>query len=260
MAQELLTIAKTLDAVNQRFYEHHSRGFHQTRQAPWPAWSTLFPNQPISQSINVLDVGCGNGRFAAFLAQSEYLAPKIRRYDGLDRSPRLLQLAKELSLPFIAHWRLWNWFEASTVKLPPSDEIVAFGVLHHIFAYECRLHFLLRLASALTPGGRLTVSAWNFGAHGKYRTKYLDTNEVCEHIGILPSDLEKNDYFLGFGNGEGLPRYCHWADHDEMEALSQDLQARLPNVRFEPYANEPSDMNQYWCWRAIVSGSEELDA
>ena len=58
-----------LHAVDRRFYTERAEEFSGTRERPWKGWTgmlariePLLPEEP-----RVLDIGCGNGRFARFL-------------------------------------------------------------------------------------------------------------------------------------------------------------------------------------------------
>ena len=150
MQKERVTIAKTLDAVNQRFYQHHGNGFDRTRQAAWPGWLDVFGGTLSPPYNQVLDIGCGNGRFASFLAAHEHLSRQIESYVGYDRDQGLLESARRKTLPFSTKWQTWDWMQSkSSTELIKSDLIVAFGVFHHIFGYEHRLQLLTRLTKSL---------------------------------------------------------------------------------------------------------------
>ena len=79
-----------LNAINREFYQRTAGEFDRTRQRPWRGWQLLM--QALDRPIrSVLDLGCGNGRFALFLAQSQASA---FRYIGIDNSARLLAAAR----------------------------------------------------------------------------------------------------------------------------------------------------------------------
>mgnify|MGYP000004235310 CR=1 FL=1 len=79
------TIAQ-LNALNRDFYRVAGEDFDRTRGKPWPGWARLLPylrldtvpdshegfqsNTPTGATLSVLDVGCGNGRFGAFLIEA----------------------------------------------------------------------------------------------------------------------------------------------------------------------------------------------
>jgi SAM-dependent methyltransferase len=76
----------------------------------------------------VLDVGCGAGSFAARLAE------RARHVDAVDRSPRMVALAR---------------------ARVPADAVTSISALHHLDLEQV----LPRLARALRPGGLLVAVA-----------------------------------------------------------------------------------------------------
>jgi SAM-dependent methyltransferase len=57
-----------LNAINRAFYATVADDFDQTRGTAWPGWQRLLPY--LSTPLSVLDIGCGNARFALFLHDS----------------------------------------------------------------------------------------------------------------------------------------------------------------------------------------------
>ena len=71
MQQETI---KMLNQLNRDFYYRVADDFSESRQYYWPGWQKipLFfkKNQQNAKKIQVLDVGCGNARFAKFLKKN----------------------------------------------------------------------------------------------------------------------------------------------------------------------------------------------
>ena len=88
-----------LNRINSRFYRESSLSFSETRLRPWPGWTRALSRPPLGpphlatdhEPVRILDVGCGNGRFGRFLADSSTVQ---FGYYGLDASPELLALAQ----------------------------------------------------------------------------------------------------------------------------------------------------------------------
>ena len=97
---------------------------------------------------DLLEVGCGSGYGAALLSR---LGP--RSYAGIDLMPEQIALAKKRNLAGYEFMEM----DAADMKVfrdSSKDEIVVFGILHHIPAWrrvlgECR--------RVLKPGGSLFI-------------------------------------------------------------------------------------------------------
>lgn len=255
MKPDVETIAKTLDAVNQRFYEAHHSAFDTTRQFGWPGWSQVLRCLPKTPRY-VLDVGCGNGRFARFLdSENNPLGPPDG-FLGLDRNQALLSYARSQTLSFSALWSPWSWTpHLSTqpeVKMDSAPQlVVAFGVLHHVYGAKQRATFLSWCGEQVAPGGYLAVSAWDFGRHPRYQKKCLSQAIVHRETGLDTTDLEPHDYFLGFGKSTLPMRYCHWVDDAESERLMALMAGSKPKFEIVLRLEHPDDLNRYWVWRRI---------
>lgn len=214
-----------LNAINRAFYAAVADDFDQTRGTAWPGWQRLLPylNAPLS----VLDVGCGNARFALFLHDNLSSIPHqspssdsvlstqypVLSYTGLDSSPALLAhaqtaLAGKSNVTFTLEQR-------DIVENPPDsgqyDLVVLLGVLHHIPGYAQRQNFMRQLAARVKPNGLLVFAAWRFYEYPRFR----------ERITSWPDDIqvEANDYLLDWRRGEYSLRYCHYTDDTEHDAL-----------------------------------------
>ena len=72
-----------LNDLNRRFYETVAIDFDATRQQAWAGWERLLPY--LHAPLSILDIGCGNGRFGAFLA--ERIGKDRLRYVGRSGQP-----------------------------------------------------------------------------------------------------------------------------------------------------------------------------
>ncbi|MBI1279098.1 MAG: methyltransferase [Anaerolineaceae bacterium] len=221
-----------LNAINRAFYATVADDFDQTRGTAWPGWQRLLPY--LKTPISVLDVGCGNARFALFLHDnlSAISQPPSNSepfpvdsvlgtqhsvlslsYTGLDSSPALLAhartaLADRTNLTFTLEQR-------DIIENPPDsgeyDLVVLLGVLHHIPGYEQRQTFMRQLAKRVKSGGLLVFAAWRFYEYERFR----------ERVVSWPDDLhvEHNDYLLDWRRGAVSLRYCHYTDDAEHDAL-----------------------------------------
>jgi SAM-dependent methyltransferase len=193
--------------------------------------------------LRVLDAGCGNGRFARFLAaEGLHLA-----YTGVDFSPALLAAAgAALCGPRTAEPAL---IEADFVSEPgalpagPFDLVALFGVLHHVPGRARRAAFTQALAERVAPGGLLAFTAWRFDRQPRF----------ADHRVLAPPDLalEPGDALLDW-RAEGVQaiRYCHALDDTEIE----ELVAVSGLALLDGYAadGQTGDLNEYRVLKAEV--------
>jgi SAM-dependent methyltransferase len=219
---------RALNAINRSFYREAAAEFSATRRDPWPGWERLPPlieEHLPERDLQVLDVGCGNGRFAAFLAGALPERSASLRYCGIDASGPLLGAARARALPFAElETRLADVVETPIEDLlgPRRFSLIAvFGVLHHV-ASERRRHRLLRsLAARLESGGLLALAFWRFETSERFRGKLRPWGEF-NAVAREPIDLaqlEAGDRLLPWGEGGRAVRYCHFAEEEETRRL-----------------------------------------
>jgi SAM-dependent methyltransferase len=157
-----------LRAVNRRFYRERASEFSRSRERPWRGWEEILARagELLPAHPRVLDVGCGNGRFARFL---EERLGKAFDYCGVDESPLGLAEARRR----LADRDNRAFVEADFLEGPlPKGEfdlLVLFGVLHHVPGRENRIGLLKRLSTLLAPGGLLAFSLWRFAHHPRFQ-------------------------------------------------------------------------------------------
>jgi tRNA (uracil-5-)-methyltransferase TRM9 len=194
---------KKLNAINKAFYATTATDFDATRGQPWPGWVTLSERLP--DKLSVLDVGCGNGRFGVFLAQTHDIT-----YTGMDNNAQLLTYARD-ALPTA------TLQERDVVLSPPDvgeyDLVVAFGLLHHIPDWDNRQQFVAALAARVVPGGWLAFACWRFYEFPRFQRRVVAWPPEPEYA------VEHNDYLLDWRRGERALRYCHYVDDAEQTAL-----------------------------------------
>jgi tRNA (uracil-5-)-methyltransferase TRM9 len=218
--------ARALNALNQIFYTDSAALFDETRRAAWPGWLEILPLLqsrvgPRRAVARVLDVGCGNARFARFL-ESELGAPFL--YCGIDASAPLLASAAR-SITELAGARLLRAdlvLESAANLLPEEtfDCVAAFGLLHHIPGESRRRALLEALAARVARGGFLAVAFWDFGHEPRLAAKDMSAAVPPEVAGAL----EPGDHLLRWGpEGSGRVRYCHHADDAEIDRLLDEI-------------------------------------
>jgi SAM-dependent methyltransferase len=214
-----------LDSINRVFYLARGEEFDATRRQPWPGWRRVLDrfrsSRPAEHGAHsILDVGCGNGRFGALLADS---LDGAWNYTGIDASPVLLPSVREavtsearVVLGDVAIGELPFARDSSSFDL-----IALFGVMHHVPSWEGRRSLLVELAGHLRPGGMLAVSFWQFGADSRFdrrRVTWSDYNATATEL-IPLEDLEPGDRLLRWSDGDGV-RYCHFSGPAEAAELT----------------------------------------
>ena len=233
-----------LNQINRDFYTQRADEFSATRRRPWRGWLRLLPLIGEKQNLSVLDVGCGNGRFAVFL--SEHLASPFS-YMGVEFSPTALEhaRAKLSDLPTIT---LKDHDVMTGIdELTGSFSLITlFGFLHHVPGFDTRRSLLIELGRLLEPDGILAFSVWQFGRFERFRKRLVpwDTFIASTGVEINPAQLEPGDHILSWGDAEPAYRYCHFTDSDESARLvsSQSLEC------FEVFNADgrTNDLNQYF--------------
>lgn len=183
--------------LNRDFYQKTQSYFNISRQSPWPGWQKLLPYLQ-GDSLKVLDLGCGNGRFGIWLS-------KHRRvdYTGIDENQFLLDqipFGQKIKQNLTKPWRLNDKF----------DLIAILGVMHHL-PRPHRRPLLMRAAANLKPGGILFLSFWEFNRSQESK---------------IIKDLGGGNYILDWHLGVDAERYCHLYSDPEIKKLLQPLKLK----------------------------------
>ncbi len=245
--------AQTLNRINQDFYHQCADEFSATRQNPWKGWTRLLAHIQSSggyhRELSVLDVGCGNGRFARYLSE----AAIEFSYVGVDISTRALDVARNhipesISAELVPHDLLTEEILPPRARRPFSL-IVAFGLLHHLPGYDRRRALLRELAQRLDHQGILAVSIWQFGRFDRFKNKMVSWDELESRTGLSidSSQLEPGDCILSWGAEPPAYRYCHFIDSKEAGRLSSSL----PLEQLDSYSADGStnNLNKYYLFR-----------
>jgi 2-polyprenyl-3-methyl-5-hydroxy-6-metoxy-1,4-benzoquinol methylase len=202
--------------LNRAFYEAFAGEFARTRRGWPPSFDRILSYLP--PGANVLDLGCGNGRFLDFLAARGWQGS----YLGADNNPQLLSLAREVSLRSPGIGASFLWADLMDTAWPASiagtqpDRIVCLAVLHHIPGRSNRERFVSRCATLLPQDGLLILSTWQFMSAARLRARILPWTT----IGLDSTAVEPGDYLLAWGEGATGRRYCAALDLAELCALA----------------------------------------
>lgn len=225
---------RRLNQINQTFYASAAQEFDATRRRAWPGWLQALcrTDAPIQ---SVIDIGCGNGRFALFLSERQ---PTPFDYTGIDNSRGLIQLARARLSRFERIALRLIELDLVEDDLPQlqAQLVVLFGVLHHVPGFRQRRELLARCAEMVAPGGHLVFAAWRFFEEERFRARILPWKDCLA--------VEENDYLLDWRRGEPGLRYCHYVDdaeHDDLIAATglpaqADFRADGASGRLNRYA------------------------
>lgn len=208
------SVQEKLLAINREFYERFGASFSGTRFGPQPGWNRIIPYFP--RRCAVLDLGCGNGRFAIFLDRR---LDQVR-YVGLEGSAALLAIAREQTAGL-------ERVQAECIQVDLSvpgwghgaghfDVVTALAVLHHIPGYDARAAFVREAGQRLKPEGVLILSTWRFTHNPRMRRKILPWAAA----GLSEADVEPGDYLLDWKKDGGGVRYAHELDEAEVRELA----------------------------------------
>lgn len=250
--------ATTIDflrQVNNDFYARCAPSFSASRNAPWVGWCSCLEaaqdcgavrlcdgpgvhlyDRATAQPgairkgapVRVLDVACGNMRFAAFLReelrgrQIDYFAvddcaglvPHLPEDEGFSTCFQNLDIIGELAVGVGL---------ARAIDAEPCDLVGCFGFFHHVPSFELRVRLIDALLRKTASGGVVCASFWQFMGDEKFVKKAEAWNSKARgelaSAGLDVSQLETGDYFLGWQNEPGLWRYCHHFEELEIDAL-----------------------------------------
>jgi 2-polyprenyl-3-methyl-5-hydroxy-6-metoxy-1,4-benzoquinol methylase len=205
--------------LNREFYAAFAGEFARTRRGWPPGFDRILPYLP--PGTNVLDLGCGNGRFLAFLAARHWHGS----YLGLDNDRHLLSLAQEatphssaIEAAFLQADLLDPaWGSGLAGRLPAR--IVCLAVLHHIPGLDTRQHFLANCSALLPPDGLLILSTWQFLSAKRLLARIVPWTAV----GLSSGDVEPGDYLVAWGEGAAGHRYCASIDEPELISLATEV-------------------------------------
>lgn len=209
--------------LNRTFYDRFAAPFNRSRFDPMHGFTAALPHLPKHpEKLNVLDVGCGNGRFSLFMSRQN----RLGSYIGIDNSEGLLAQAAENfnDLPEPISFRPVDIRQASFLDgYPTFDLITHHAVMHHIPQKKRRIAILQEIANHLEPTGMLMMSTWQFMDSERQRRKVVDWS----NIGLTAEDVEEGDYLLTWNRGGTGYRYCCMIDAEQTAGLAAEAGLKI---------------------------------
>jgi ubiquinone/menaquinone biosynthesis C-methylase UbiE len=189
------------DPTVRRTYDRIAGHFSQTRAHPWPEVVEFLADRTGRVGV---DVGCGNGRHAATLAE------RVETVVGVDASRALLAEARERAIDGGDADAL-ALACGDAARLPLASGVADLGVyvatVHHLRPRARRVASLNELARVLAPGGRALVSAWS-----TVHDRFADRVDPDATVGF---DTQVDWTLPG---GERVPRFYHVYHPAEFDA------------------------------------------
>lgn len=233
--------AQALQEIDRGFYEECADAFDATRQRPWNGFAEIL--DCVSAPLSILDLGCGNGRFAQALADRLL----VERYVGIDQSAALLSRAETLKLPFKTDFRQGDLLSPGCQWPSGSFSlVVALGLMHHIPGFSQRRALLQNAAMQLSPAGLLAVSFYRYDRSPRMMRRLIEPHSQPEFAELPATEFETGDYLIPFGE-TGRVRYCHLFSDAEINELSHICGLTCTH-RFTP-ATGSDRLNDYLLWR-----------
>jgi len=216
-------------ALNRRFYEQVAEPFDATRRATPPGKVALAARLLRAAQgqgpVTLLDVGCGNGRFAWLLDEQAGADGAAIHYTGVDGSATLLDAARrhtqtlrQVSARLVqADLATADWLTQVDAPDPGFDMAVCLATLHHFPGFDLRARLLRQIASLVKRGGMVALSTWQFFDSARLAGKVLP----WETIGLTADAVEPGDALLPWQQDVYAVRYVHQIDAAEVANLAQ---------------------------------------
>ncbi|MDA1079190.1 MAG: class I SAM-dependent methyltransferase [bacterium] len=217
--------------ITTSFYTKTAKDFSASRSMPWEGWEQLVPaiSKIRTRPVRVLDIACGNGRFAHFLSQKCPNTPF--EYVGIDNNDELLRDAKKQkvgdNITTAFHStdiiRKLQQAEKLIASERPFDLVVAFGFLHHVPSTKLREQLFLSMAEQGTDTSYFVVTFWDFISSQRLEKKQVDPSI----LGIDHTKLEVGDYILDWQRGTAALRYANHTMPKERYHLAKQSGLKL---------------------------------
>ncbi len=244
---------KKLNDLNKKFYQEIGDSFDQTRNYYWEGWKVLYDKGylgDMDRFKEILDIGCGNGRFASFLLDKSV---KFKYY-GMDSSSLLLEKARKRlgsSVTKAVTLKEIDILDLSKMSQYLDDKsfdlITLFGVMHHIPDNELRKEILILCKKHLRQNGKLIFSIWDFMKDDRFTDRVISP----ESVGISSSEMDQGDHILDWRKGSVAYRYCHYYSEDEVLTLLKNVGFSLKEMFF--CDGRSGRLNRYYVVRGLES-------
>lgn len=145
----------------------------------WQELDTIISDIIQNNYKNILDIGCGSGRFLDFFLKQ---TNTIINYTGIDNSKNMIMEAKK---QFPNHNFMVSEMESiNTSQFKKSfDAIIFLASFHHLNTLEKRIQTLKNIHSILSENGKIYMTNWNLREQEKYQSSEFAPWEFYIKIG-----------------------------------------------------------------------------
>jgi SAM-dependent methyltransferase len=193
-------------------YDQIAEDFSKTRNRPLEQLGGLFDDY-LQKKDKVLDLGCGNGRYA-----ESFLAKKVD-YVGMDESRLLIEIAKK-------KYPKEQFIVGSALDLPfpggDFDKVFSLAVLHHIPSRALRQKFFAEIFRVLRPDGVMILTVWDLRLNKMLASRNWKrmAGFLKERVRVLVgrSRLDAGDFFIPW-RGD-YRRFVHGFSIKELHGLA----------------------------------------
>lgn len=222
----------------QDIYNRIAPDFSDTRGKWWQPPIGL--TDQLHDGMKVLDLGCGNGRFA------ELFRGRDIEYLGVDNSEELIKICRErftgeknirFEVVDVIEYGSNGTRRDVACNVSTFDLVLMIAVLHHIPTKELRLQVLKNIYDSLAPGGKLIMRNWNLfnrKTAKRYYKRLLDfPYKISRGIWSF-----KDAFIPWKGTGKQQLRYVHSFTKGEMQELLRAAGFRDINSYYESYSSD----------------------
>jgi len=195
----LLNFMKNIIKYIQKGYDLISEHFSSTRKYAWKEF--VFFKPFLRNKMDILDLGCGNGRLIDFL--DEYL----NTYLGVDLSEGMLKEASK-RYPNM-EFRQGEMSNIKNIVNSYYDAIFSIAAFHHLPTRKLRKKAVLSFKDILKNNGIICMTVWNLWQK-RYFWNYIESY-LCLRPRFIripwkdkDGNIQANRYYYSFRKAEIL--------------------------------------------------------
>ena len=198
----------------QDVYNQIASSFDNTRGKNY--WITVnnFINNIKDTQLNILDLGCGNGKYISLFK------PAHKIY-ALDNSTELLKIVSNR----YPHVQTSNSDVTNTgLESNSFDHVISVAVIHHLNTWERRIQMIQEIYRLLKINGTGIITAWAISA---LTNKFISFNSVNNNSQSQSQSQSQSDYLVPWDNQ--FNRFYHLFSSNEFEELIEkaDLEDKV---------------------------------